>query len=216
VLVVFDWDGTLVNSTEKIVSAMQSAAPRCGLAVLADDAVKQIIGLGLPEAIAQLYPDASAKAQEALKLAYSQDFIAADESQKCALYDGVLPCFAALDALGVERAVATGKSRKGLNRMLDNFDWHDNFVATRCADETASKPHPLMLEELLLAQNKSPQQMIMVGDTTFDLEMAKNAGVRSVGVSYGAHRVEQLDAFSPLAVLDCLSDLPAIVEALLE
>ena len=110
-------------------------------------------------------------------------------------------------------AIATGKSRKGLNRMLDNFDWHDRFAFTRCADETASKPNPLMLEELMLAANIDAQQMIMVGDTSFDLEMARNAGVASVGVSYGAHRVELLEEFSPITILDNLEQLVEIVDA---
>lgn len=211
-LVVFDWDGTLVNSTAKIVAAMQQAAGAAGFDVLAGASIQQIIGLGLPEAMSTLYPDLSEADRLSMQNAYKAAFVAIDSQESCVLFDGVETCLAELERRGVQIAVATGKSRKGLDRMLAKYDWQDRFHASRCADETLSKPHPKMLHELSRALNKPSHQMLMVGDTTFDLEMARNAGIQSVGVSYGAHSVSQLEEYSPLAIVDCLSKLPAIIE----
>jgi phosphoglycolate phosphatase len=211
-LVVFDWDGTLVNSTAKIVQAMQHAAESVGFNVLDDLSIQQIIGLGLPEAIATLYPSLTQIQSALMQDAYKAAFIAIDSQQSCVLFKGVEDCLAELESNDIQIAIATGKSRKGLDRMLVNYGWQNRFHATRCADETKSKPHPKMLHELSQALNMTPDQMLMVGDTTFDLEMAKNAGVQSVGVSYGAHSVTQLEEYSPLAIVDCLSKLPAMLE----
>ncbi len=210
-LVVFDWDGTLIDSSDKIVLAMQRAAQSLQLEVLSSSSINQIIGLGLPEAIHTLYPMASDEHKLGLKQAYSQAFIELDRQLACRLFDGVIECFDRLDSLGIAKAVATGKSRKGLNRMLDNFDWHGRFVASRCADETASKPNPLMLEQLMQECGVSKSELVMIGDTSFDLEMARNAGVRSVGVSYGAHEVSVLEEFEPIAIVDDLSFLPDVL-----
>ncbi len=210
-LVVFDWDGTLIDSSDKIVLAMQRAAQSLQLEALSSHSIKQIIGLGLPEAIHTLYPMASDEHKLGLKQAYSQAFIELDRQLACRLFDGVIECFDRLDSLGIAKAVATGKSRKGLNRMLDNFDWHGRFVASKCADETASKPNPLMLEQLMQECGVSKSELVMIGDTSFDLEMARNAGVRSVGVSYGAHEVSVLEEFEPIAIVDDLSFLPDVL-----
>ncbi len=210
-LVVFDWDGTLIDSSDKIVLAMQRAAQSLQLEVLSSSSINQIIGLGLPEAIHTLYPMASDEHKLGLKQAYSQAFIELDRQLACRLFDGVIECFDRLDSLGIAKAVATGKSRKGLNRMLDNFDWHGRFVASKCADETASKPNPLMLEQLMQECGVSKSELVMIGDTSFDLEMARNAGVRSVGVSYGAHEVSVLEEFEPIAIVDDLSFLPDVL-----
>ncbi|MCK5881939.1 MAG: HAD-IA family hydrolase [Sinobacterium sp.] len=210
-VVVFDWDGTLVNSTAKIVSAMQQAARNESIEVLGDLPIQQIIGLGLPEAMKVLYPHSTQADCLRMQQAYKDAFVTIDNAEACALFEGVEYCLAELEARNIRIAVATGKSRKGLDRMLKTYGWSDRFHATRCADETVSKPHPKMLQELSAELNVSPADMFMVGDTTFDLEMAKNAGIRSVGVSYGAHRVSQLEVFSPIAIVDCLRKLPALV-----
>ena len=210
-LIVFDWDGTLIDSSAKIVSAMQLAAQNCGLKALSDQVIKRIIGLGLPEAIDALYPKASALHKYDLSKAYSEVFVELDQQSSCGLFDGVLECFDQLNALDIAMAVATGKSRKGLDRMIDRYGWHQYFSASRCADETASKPNPLMLEQLMQECRVSRSEVIMVGDTSFDLEMARNAGVRSIAVSYGAHEVAVLERIEPVAIVDNLNVLPEVL-----
>jgi phosphoglycolate phosphatase len=164
--------------------------------------------------MATLYPALNQAERSLMQDAYKAAFVAIDTEQSCVLFEGVEACLSALEQRNIQIAVATGKSRQGLNRMLAAYGWQDRFDASRCADETVSKPHPKMLFELGQALNKTREQMLMVGDTTFDLEMARNAGIKSVGVSYGAHSVSQLEAHSPLAIVDCLSTLPAMVDAL--
>lgn len=210
-LVVFDWDGTLMNSTAKIVRSMQIAAERCRLLVLPDESVKNIIGLGLPEAILHLYPQASAHDREQLRQQYSHAYVEQDQTV-CAFFEGAESCLDALEVQGHQIAVATGKSRRGLNRVLQQVGWQDRFHATRCADETASKPHPLMLFELMEELSASPDDVYMVGDTEYDLEMAANAGIKSIGVSYGAHPVLRLQKHKPIAVLDNLNILSQLIE----
>jgi len=209
-LVVFDWDGTLINSTAKIVRSMQVAAVRCDLAELPALDVQNIIGLGLPEAILQLYPQASAAQREQLRQEYSLVYIDLDATG-CALFSGVEDCLNDLESQGFQIAVATGKSRRGLDRVLQRLGWQNRFHATRCADETASKPHPLMLLELMDELAKPASETWMVGDTEYDLEMATNAGVKSIGVSYGAHAPLRLQKHSPIAVLDDLRLLTQLI-----
>lgn len=210
-LVVFDWDGTLVNSTAKIVLAMQQAARNESVEVLSDRPIQQIIGLGLPEAINTLYPNATEHECFRMQQAYKEAFIAIDSAEACDLFKGVEACLAELESRQYQIAVATGKSRAGLDRMLKTYGWEHRFHATRCADETASKPHPKMLHELSVALGCPTDNMFMIGDTTFDLEMARNASVKSVGVSYGAHSVAQLEEFAPVAIVDCLKELPKLL-----
>lgn len=207
-LVIFDWDGTLIDSTGKIVRSMQEAASLVSLPPLADDAVRNIIGLGLPEAILTLYPEADEASRVALRKAYSDVYIEADRTP-CSLYDGVEEGLQRLEQAGHSVAIATGKSRAGLDRVLKNLGWLDRFRASRCADETASKPHPLMLEQLIAECAVNPSDVFMVGDTEYDLAMAQNAGVHGIGVSYGAHEASRLYSHSPLAVIDHFSELDA-------
>lgn len=209
-LVVFDWDGTLIDSMQKIVSCVQKAAKIVDLPVLDALAIKNIIGLGLPEAVLTLYPDADLSLRQALCKTYSQVYVEQDKTP-CALYPGVEQGLLRLLNAGHYIAVATGKSRQGLNRVLESLAWQDKFHATRCADETASKPHPLMLHELMAELNMDKSEVIMVGDTEYDLAMAKNAGVRSVGVSYGAHSPQRLFLHQPLAVIDAFEQLEQLV-----
>ena len=205
-LVIFDWDGTVMDSTGRIVSCMQLAAVDLGLPSLADEAVRSIIGLGLPEAIATLYPQLDGAGIESMRERYAFHFIAA-EVIPSALYPGAEALLTRLREAGMKLAVATGKSRKGLQRVWGNTGLERYFHASRCADESHSKPHPAMVLELLEEMAVPAQRAIVIGDTTFDLEMARAAGVDRVAVSYGAHPVEKLLPCEPLAVIDKLHHL---------
>jgi phosphoglycolate phosphatase len=205
-LYIFDWDGTLVDSVGRIVSSLKLAAADLSLEILSDDQYKEIIGLGLTKAVNHLYPAAGSTLQLAMRDAYSKHFIAADTAP-CAFFEGVIETLDAIRSEGHQLAVATGKSRRGLDRVLAQLAWQAYFHATRCADETASKPHPLMLHELLNELGVSSDHAVMVGDTDYDLNMAARAGIRSVGVSYGAHGLERLQAAAPNVIIDRFSDL---------
>lgn len=213
-LLIFDWDGTLIDSTGKITHCVQLAAEQVGLPVLPRPTIKNIIGLGLPEAIQTLYPQADAAIREQLRVAYSDIFLGSDQNSGSSLYAGVAEGLLRLRQQGHQLAVATGKSRRGLNRVLAAFDWQDFFDATRCADETASKPDPLMLKQLLSELNTPVEQALMIGDTTFDLAMAQNAGMKSLAVSYGAHPVERLKPLQPISVINHFSEIHSIIENL--
>ena len=209
-LIIFDWDGTLIDSADKIVGAMQSAAAKCDLPHPEADAVRNIIGLGLREGVRLIFPRMTESEEDRAIAAYSEAFVTAD-AKPCQFFPYVDEVLAELRAAGHQLAVATGKSRRGLNRVFGNLAMHDQFIASRCADETASKPDPLMLQQLLAETGIVPEDAVMVGDTEYDLEMASRAGIASVGVSYGAHAPERLQKWSPLAILDCFSELPEII-----
>jgi len=148
VLFIFDWDGTLCDSTEKIASCMVAAAKQCRMPKLEHHQVKEIIGLGLPEAIQMLFPGVGSGDLERMRTAYSAHFIEHDKTPS-KLFDGADEVLSALKSAGIKVAIATGKSRRGLNRVLKNLAWDEVFHGSRCADETKSKPHPQMLHELL-------------------------------------------------------------------
>ncbi|MEH6909618.1 MAG: HAD-IA family hydrolase [Oceanicoccus sp.] len=207
-LFIFDWDGTLIDSTDKIIRCMQSAVSSLDLPFRDAGAVKSIIGLGLPEAIETLFPDIRSSVAEALISRYSEDFVEADQIL-CEFYPNVLTTLTSLRGDGHQLAVATGKSRRGLNRVLGNLRMEEFFDASRCADETSSKPHPMMLEELLEELSCQSASAVMVGDTEFDLEMAANLGMRRIGVSYGAHSIERLERHAPELIVDDLAQLLA-------
>ena len=209
-LVIFDWDGTLMDSTSRIVNCMQDAARDVDLPPLPAAQVRQIIGLGLPEAIATLYPRASVERRRAMRDRYAAHFIAA-EAQPNQLFPTVLETLAVLRDAGMKVAVATGKSRKGLDRVWQNTGYGELFHASRCADECFSKPHPAMVLELLEYFAVEPSAALVVGDTTHDLEMAHNAGVASVAVGYGAHEREQLHACKPLALIESMHQLMPVL-----
>lgn len=198
---IFDWDGTISDSAAKIVGCMQVAAAEVQLEVLSDDAIRNIIGLGLPEAIAALYPEESLAAREALKDAYANQFVQKDVKPS-PFFPGVMDTLQALKARGHILAVATGKSRRGLDRVLANLQLEDFFHSTRCADETASKPHPQMLNELLEEFSFSAEQAVMIGDTEYDMDMARAIGMPRIAVSYGAHHIDRLKPFDPVMCVD--------------
>ena len=205
-LLIFDWDGTVIDSTAKIVRCMQRAIESLGFEYLEADTVKDIIGLGLPEAIRVLYPSINHSDLDALRSAYSSFFIEEDQ-QPCAFYPHVESTLGRLREQGHQLAVATGKSRRGLARVLSNLEMESFFDATRCADETCSKPDPQMLHELLEELRTPVEQAVMIGDTEFDLRMANAAGMSSIGVSYGAHSQERLMACGPELMIDQFNQL---------
>ena len=207
-LLIFDWDGTLCNSIGRIVDSMHAASTRAGYALCDDLAVKGIIGLGLPEAIRTLYPEIGDDELIAFRQHYADHYMALD-AQPSPLFEGVAQAMEAFRADGYHLAVATGKARRGLDRVLKAHGWENYFDATRAADETASKPHPLMLEQILAQCGVSPRQALMVGDASFDLMMARNAGMDSVAVSYGAQSAEALQAYEPRLTIDRFSELQA-------
>ena len=206
-LIIFDWDGTLCDSTGTIVAAMCEAARRQSAPVPADSAVLDVIGLSLTKAIEQLFPGLSPEEQGALRLGYSNLYRELD-SNPAQLFPGAREILEDLRGAGHHLAVATGKSRQGLDRVLRGLDAGHYFHGSRCADESLSKPHPQMLQELLDEFGYHPADSLMIGDSELDLEMAHAAGMDRVGVSYGVHNAERLRRWSPLAVLD---DLPQLL-----
>jgi len=191
-VLVFDWDGTLIDSAARIVEAVHAAIGASGLDSRDDAQIRETIGLGMPEAVAALYPDEPATARERLAAAYREAFVRAAAERPASLFPGAAGALARLDGCGYLLAVATGKSRAGLRRELGRAGLAERFVITRTADECGSKPHPRMLHEILDHCGADPAEALMVGDTLFDMEMAAHAGVPSLGVSWGAHDAERL------------------------
>ncbi len=211
-MIIFDWDGTLCDSVGHIVRGVQNAARDMALPVPSDEAAANIIGLGLPQAMAVLFPELPEERRQELIAGYSRHYIANEEAPP-ELFPGALDTLHALKDSGLEVAVATGKSRRGLDRILDKLGLAGFFDATRCADETRSKPHPLMIHEIMAERGAAADEVLMVGDTEYDLEMARNAGVASVGVTFGVHSVARLEAHGPVAIVDALPqllDLPVL------
>ena len=209
-LVIFDWDGTLLDSLAKIANCMKLAAADAGLEPRSEQEIRGIVGLGLQEALETLYPKETQAPLNVLRERYSHHFIVADQ-KPCEFFPGVQDTLGELKSSGHHIAVATGKSRKGLNRVLGNLAMEDYFHATRCADETSSKPNPLMLSELLSELDFDVADALMVGDTEFDLGMAENLGMRRVGVSYGAHSHERLRKHQPEAIIDNMDELLYVI-----
>lgn len=195
-LIVFDWDGTLMDSTSTIVKCIQASARDLGLPVPRDDVASHVIGLGLSEAMQAAMPDVDPKYYPRMVERYRYHFLSKDH--ELSLFPGVQQMLQELSQQAYFLAVATGKSRVGLNRALNTFKLLSLFDATRCADETFSKPHPAMLQELTRELGQDMKRTVMIGDTTHDLLMANNAGAAAVAVQYGAHPADQLDACLPL------------------
>lgn len=205
-LVVFDWDGTLADSTGRIIDSMLMAGQSCGLPEIPGSAVQDIIGLGLPEAIEVLWPGLNAKQGPAVRDAYSHNFINGSDVPM-GLFSGAEKLLEDLAAKGASLAVATGKSRRGLDRVLQEIKIGHHFAATRCADETLSKPNPLMLEQIIDELEINKSEVLMIGDTEYDLEMANQAGVHSLGLTHGAHTEARLRACRPQEILHNLHEL---------
>lgn len=206
-LIVFDWDGTVMDSESRIVTCMQLAAQHAGLDTPQDAEVREIIGLSLPRAAQVLFPEADERAQLEVLEGYRKYWW--DPSiPESALFADAEQCLRELSGAGYGLAVATGKSRRGLDEMLEVTGLGSLFDMTRCADESFSKPHPQMLQDIFVDLNVAAPRALMVGDTEYDLQMAANAGAAAVGVSYGAHSAARLHACGALRVFDQLSDLP--------
>jgi phosphoglycolate phosphatase len=212
-LIIFDWDGTILDSSNKIVACMQAGALEFGVEPLAAEDIRNIIGLELSVAIASLYPSLNAQEVEGFRAAYVRNFILADR-EPCKMFVGVDDSLRALKAAGHDLCVATGKSRRGLDRVFSGLPISSLFSASRCADETASKPNPMMLDQLCTERGVVPESALMVGDTEYDLEMAHKIAMPSVGVSYGVHSVERLQRWQPVAVIDRFAELLSVVESL--
>lgn len=215
-LAVFDCDGTLVDSQATICLAMEHGFVACGLAAPGDAATRSIIGLSLIEAMAALHPAGNSAAHETLSEAYKKAFFdlraagLADEP----LYEGIAEAIADLDARGWLLGVATGKSDRGLKHILEHHGLHPRFVTLQTADSHPSKPHPSMLEQAMADAGATSQTTVMIGDTSYDMIMAKAAGCAAIGVSWGYHnRAELIEAGADL-VADHPSGLVAMIEAL--
>ncbi len=205
-LLVFDWDGTLMDSVPRIISCFHAAIAELRLAPRSDESIAGMIGLGLMEAILALYPQESLVRRQALMDSYRHHYLHVSEIAT-PLFEGVAETLQTLHSRGYKLAVATGKSRQGLQRSLALSGLTDLFLLTRCAEETRSKPDPLMLQEMMHTLGGSPEQTLMIGDSEYDLQMAANAGVRSVAVSYGVHDCERLLTHQPITCIHQLNEL---------
>ena len=210
-LIAFDWDGTLFDSTQVIVRCIQAAVCDVGGKKPTDAAAAYVIGLGLAQALAHAAPDVPSEKYPELGLRYRHHY--ARHANDLSLFAGVLPLLAGLKARGHLLAVATGKSRRGLDDTLRSAELKGVFDSSRTADETAGKPDPLMLHELMAQFDLPASRVLMVGDTTHDLQMALNAGCASVGVSYGAHEPASFDVLNPLHVAHSVPGLQAWLQA---
>jgi len=202
-LIVFDWDGTLMDSEARIVTCIQAAFRDLGLPEPVREVARDVIGLGLDEAMERLLPTGEAELRAKVVVQYRRHFLGGDQSPS-ELFPGARETLDWMAGQGYRLAVATGKSRAGLNKALDETGLHGVFHATRTADETFSKPHPQMLLELMDELGARAGETLMIGDTEYDLQMANNAGVRSLAVCYGVHEPGRLLACEPLACLDSL------------
>jgi len=204
-LIVFDWDGTLFDSASGIVECIQQAARELGLDVPDRERASHVIGLGLHDSLRHAMPDLPESGYMAFAEAYRRNFV--EREPRMGLFDGVPELLVELEAAGYRLAVATGKTRRGLDRAFQFTGLGPHFAASRCADETASKPSPLMLHELMRELSMEPAQVLMIGDTSHDVGMARNAGVDAVAVTYGAHPAESLQALEPRACVDTVGEL---------
>jgi phosphoglycolate phosphatase len=204
-LLVFDWDGTLMDSAAIIVDSIQRACRDLDLRVPDDAAARQIIGLGLRDALSTLVPELPESSYGRLADRYRHYYLSRDNA--ISLFAGAMEAVTALNEAGFLLAVATGKSRVGLNRALANTGLAQYFHASRCADECFSKPHPAMLREIMTDLAVAPERTLMIGDTTHDLQMAANAEVASIAAAYGAHPRDELESMNPIATLNSFPEL---------
>lgn len=212
-LLVFDWDGTLMDSQQEIVSCFQWASRDVGLPVPTRDCIRNIIGLGMNQAVETVFPElASVESQQPFIERYRHYYFS-DQKPPSELYQGAYEMLLELHQQGYFLAVATGKGRRGLDQVLARTGLTDIFHYTRCVDEAHSKPHPQMLLDVMEYLGTDNQATLMIGDTEYDLLMAKNARVKSVAVSCGAHEKERLLALEPLTCLNAPHELTAWLES---
>ena len=209
-LIVFDWDGTLMDSAGGIVACIQEASRDMGLPVPTTERASHVIGLGLRDSLRHAVPELPDSGYMEFAERYRSHFLAREEAME--LFPGVEQLLKGLCTAGYLLAVATGKSRKGLDRALAASGLDAYFVATRCADETSPKPDPAMLNELMTQLSRSPHELLMIGDTSHDLDMAAGAAVDAVAVTYGAHPEELLRARTPKGIVGSVPELGAWLE----
>jgi phosphoglycolate phosphatase len=204
-LICFDWDGTLFDSTAIIVRSIQQAVVDVGGARPSDAAAAYVIGMALVPALAHAAPDVPREKYPELAARYRHHYMA--RQSDISLFEGILPMLDELKQRHHWLAVATGKSRRGLDEVLASRQLHGVFDGSRTADETAGKPNPRMLHELMREFGAAPERTLMIGDTTHDLQMALNANCASVGVSYGAHRPDEFNALRPCYIAPSVAEL---------
>ena len=208
-LLIFDWDGTLADSAAMIVGAMQRAIVALKLPPRSDESIRELIGLGLNEALGQLYPDIELPHLYQLLSSYRAQWLS-EGAGEAPLFAGALEAIQQLHGAGHHIAIATGKSRKGLDRSLrHHVDLRPLVLASRTADETASKPNPLMLQELLAELDVPAGQALMIGDTEYDMAMARAIGMPGLGVTCGVHAPQRMLDAGAGALIECVRDLPA-------
>lgn len=207
-LIVFDWDGTLMDSHQRILDCLKAAANDCAAEQLSDDEFSNVIGLGLKEATQSLYPRFSPREVNAYADRYRHHYLVGNNTHS-PLFKGARDVLQSLKDAGYRMAVATGKGRQGLDLVLEESQLGAFFLSTRCASETLSKPHPQMLEEIMHELAIEPEQTLMIGDTEYDMELAQNAGTHSLAVSYGVHSLDRLLKHSPLGHINQINELPA-------
>jgi len=205
-LIVFDWDGTLADSIDWIVDCIIHAAAEQNIPQPSEQACKDIIGLSLPQAMHTLFPTLHEDDKEKMLLSYRSRYLAKEASPND-LFKDALPTLNTLQSMGKILAVATGKGQTGLDRMLDGTGTRTFFNQLRCADTMESKPSPHMIFDIMETTNSKPEETLMIGDSTLDLVMAKNAGVASIGIATGAHSREILEEHATLACLNNLTEL---------
>lgn len=209
-LIIFDWDGTLIDSIDWIVHCLQTAAKQCGYETPEPQAAKDVIGLSIRNACSTLFPTADQETVTRLTSSYQQTYLSRQLSRND-LFPGVYDMLVELKQSGYQLAVATGKTRAGLQQALNATDTEDLFCITRCSDETASKPDPRMLHEIMQHTQAVPDRTLMVGDSTHDLQMAINAQISAIAVSCGAHPEDLLQQYGPLVCLQQPTELLNII-----
>ena len=205
-LIVFDWDGTLMDSAAHIVACLQNVITELSLEPKTDNELKNIIGLGLREAFVALYPQADDKELTSLTQHYREHFFD-QNATPCELFDGARELVEELETKNYFLAVITGKGRNGLDKVLNETGMGKHFPVTRCADESHSKPHPQMMLDVIDYYGVNANQAIMIGDSEYDLQMANNANARSVAVTYGVHEKQRLLDCKPITCIDSVSEL---------
>lgn len=212
-LIIFDWDGTLADTTFPIILTMQHAFAECGLDIPAEAAVRPLIGKSLAGIIHTLAPDLPAERIEHIAYVYTRSYLNPN-NQNMKLFSDAVACLNTLKTQGYWLAVATGKGRTGLNQAIAQTGTAGYLLATRCASECPSKPAPDMVWEICDELGLTPAEALVVGDTVYDLDMAANAKARAVGMATGAHTIDQLQSAPHLAILKCLSELPGFLNTL--
>lgn len=208
-LLIFDWDGTLADSAQQIVNAMQKAIRGLQLPPRPDESIRELIGLGLNEGLQILYPDIEVQKLRGLLDSYRAQWLS-EGGGEAPLFKGALDALAQLHAQGHTLTIATGKSRRGLDRSLRHHaELNKLMTASRCADETASKPNPLMLRELLEELDVKASDALMIGDTEYDMAMARSIGMDGLGVTCGVHESARIQAAGAKALIEDVSRLPA-------